>query len=330
MPGPAGLKALLNPIEVVNPLFIDGLSFSQISEQLLARIILTSVFPGGMTMRPIEELVAEIPGLSCSDTTIWRFINQAGQNAHKILTNIDFANVPYQLLLTIDETFFNGSPIFFVVEPISLAICAFYVPSDNDRSSLTWAPLMLNLKQDQNLNFIGGVGDGAKSYPKTFKEILKRDDALQGDISHVFRSLNKLQHKLENEAYRAIEAEDNAKKQLKKDESEKNQQKLSETQAACKQALKNYEIVAECCGWIVDSLELVDLLRYEIRDREINEWLFDAALDCLEKLPHEVVLKKVRSLREYKVRLFTYFNWLDTNLPSLSKELIDYLNDTLK
>ena len=329
LPGPvAGLKALLNPIEPPNQLLIDGFGFSQIREQLLARIILTSVFPGGMTMRPIEELVAEIPGLSCSDTTIWRFINQAGQNAHQILTNIDFANVPYQLLVAIDETFFNGSPIFFVVEPISLAICGFYVPSDNDHSSLTWAPLMLNLKQDQNLNFIGGMGDGAKSYPKTFKEILKRDDALQGDISHVFRSLNTLQGKLENEGYRAMEACDAAKKKLKKEECEENKQKLSEAQSACEQALKNHEIVVECCGWIVDSLELVDLRSGEIRDREINEWLFDCALDCLEKVPHESVLKKVRRLREYKPRLFTYFNWLDSHLPSLTQELIDYLNDT--
>jgi hypothetical protein len=93
---------------------------------LRARLILTSVFPGGVTMRPLEDILAEVPFIdSPSDTTIWRIVNQAGQQADEILGQVDYSqiNLP-PVLVAVDETFFNGSPILLVVEPTSLAICA--------------------------------------------------------------------------------------------------------------------------------------------------------------------------------------------------------------
>ena len=98
---------------------------------------LTSVFPGAVTMRPLEQILNEIRAInSCSDTTIWRVIKQAGQDADRILSEVNYQNVKLALVfVAIDETYFNGYPIFFIVEPISLTICAYYIPSDKDRSA---------------------------------------------------------------------------------------------------------------------------------------------------------------------------------------------------
>ena len=63
-------------------------------------------------------------------------------------------------------------PIFFIVVPISLAICAYYIPIKKDRSADSWTALLELVKNDQNLNIIGGLGDAAKAFPKAFKNLL--------------------------------------------------------------------------------------------------------------------------------------------------------------
>lgn len=129
------------------------------AEQLRGRIILTGIFPGGGTMRSLEDMVDEVPGITASATTIWRLVNQKGAEANTILQKIDFAGVILAVIfVAIDETFFDGRPILLVVEPISLGICGFYVAADGDRSSLTWGPFLLVLQEDQKLNFRGEMG----------------------------------------------------------------------------------------------------------------------------------------------------------------------------
>ena len=103
-------------------------------ERMRGRLILTSIFPGGVTMRPLEDILEEAPLEGRSDTTIWRIVNQAGAKAYQILTQVDYADVSLTIVMVdVDETFFDGRPILFAVEPISLNICGFHVPSDGDR-----------------------------------------------------------------------------------------------------------------------------------------------------------------------------------------------------
>ena len=133
----------------------------------------------------------------------WRLpsVNEAGAQACQILAQADYTDVSLPLILVdIDQTFFDGRPILFVVEPISLAICGFHVPSDGDRSSYTWGPLLLILQEDQHLDIYGGVGDAAKPYPGTLQAILERGDRFQEDIFHQLRDLQALRRKLENVA----------------------------------------------------------------------------------------------------------------------------------
>ena len=136
----------------------DGPPQPMPSDHVRERIVLTSVFPAGVTMRPLEEILNEVPGYSSrSVTTIWRIINQAGQKADQILSEVNYQHINLPLVFAaVDETFFNGYPILFVVEPISLAICAYYIPPDKDRSADNWYCVLELLKKEQNLNIIGG------------------------------------------------------------------------------------------------------------------------------------------------------------------------------
>ncbi len=129
------------------------------ADRLRGRIILTGIFPGGGTMRSLEEMVDEVPGITASAMTIWRLVNQKGAEANSILQKIDFGGVILSVIfVAIDETFFDGRSILLVVEPISLAVCGYHVPADGDRSSLTWGPFLLVLQEDQKLNFTGAMG----------------------------------------------------------------------------------------------------------------------------------------------------------------------------
>jgi predicted nuclease of predicted toxin-antitoxin system len=296
--------------------------------RIRGRLILTSVFPGGVTMRPLEDILEETPVKGCSDTTIWRLVSEAGARACQILTQVDYQSVSLPLILAdVDETFFDGRPILFVVEPISLAICGFHVPADNDRSSLTWSPLLLILQEDQHLDIYGGVGDAAKPYPGVFKAVLEQDGRFQEDVFHLLRDLQTLRRKLENDAYRAFAAEYKTANQWREDDTAEDREQLQQARAESARLAELHDDFAEYGSWVADAFQIVDLRSGEIRNREINEWLLNEATARMAQLNHAGVVKMSERLDNHKDRLLVYLDWLDGRLSPLRAELHDYLDD---
>jgi len=298
------------------------------TERLRGRIILTGVFPGGGTMRSLEDMLDEVPGVDGSATTIWRIVDRKGAEASAILQRIDFAGVSLSVILVaIDETYFDGRPIFMVVEPISLAICGFYVPADGNRGSLTWGPFLLVLQEDQHLNFEGAMGDGATAYPGTIESILERDDRFQEDIFHIERDLSRLRRKLENKAYRAFKKEEEALKKWQKEATAENKAALEQAKSASQELTQNHADLVEYSSWVSDAFEIVDLRSGEIRDRAIDEWLLDTAIEAMLAVKDADVVKMGHRLREHKPYLLAYLNGLDAALPPLRESLHRYLDD---
>ena len=292
------------------------------------RLILTSVFPGGATMRPLEEILAEAPVEGRSASAICRFVNETGAQARQILEQVDYAEVSLPLIVVaIDETYFDGRPILFVVEPISLAICGFHVPADNDRSSETWVPFLLVLQEDQHLDIFGGVGDAAKPYPGTFQTVLEQESRFQEDIFHQQRDLQTLRRKLENSTYRAFGAEYKARRQWRKEETAEAQEKQQRAQAESLRQAEVHDAFAEYCSWVTDAFEIVELRSGEIRDREINEWLLDEAIAAMSRLDNPDVVKMSERLDKHKECLLLYLDWLAMRLSPLQAELHTYLGD---
>jgi hypothetical protein len=330
LPGPVPcLKQLLPCGTTLSPPATETKTLSrEEKERIRNRLILTSVFPGGVTMRPLEEILKEAPLEGRSDTTIWRVVNDAGAKAHQILGQVDYADVSLPpILVDTDETFFDGRPILFVVEPMSLAICGFHVPADGDRSSYTWGPLLLILQEDQHLEIYGGVGDAATPYPGTFQAILERDDRFQEDIFHQLRALQALRRKLENSAYRAFAAEYKAADQRQKEDTAEAQEKLCQAKSESLRRAELHDDFAEYCSWVADAFEIVDLRSGEIRGREINEWLLDEAITAMSRLDHPDVIQMSERLDNHEDRLLTYLDWLEAQLSPLRADLHAYLDD---
>jgi len=330
LPGPVPcLKRLLPCSATASHSAVEAKTPSREEEKRLrGRLTLTSVFPGGVTMRPLEDILEEAPLGGRSDTTIWRLVDAAGAKAYQILARVDYAGVSLPLILVdVDETFFDGRPILFVVEPISLALCGFHVPADGDRSSYTWGPLLLILQEDQHLNIFGGVGDAAKPYPGTFEAVLEQDDCFQEDIFHQLRDLQTLRRKLENSAYRAFAAEYKAADQWHKESTAETQEQWHQAQTESLHLAELHDDFAEYSSWVADAFEIVDLRSGEIHDRETNEWLLDEAIAGMSQLNHPDVVKMSERLDKHKNRLLIYLDWLNERLSPLRAGLHAYLND---
>ncbi len=298
------------------------------ADRLRGRIILTGIFPGGGTMRSLEDMLDEVPGITASATTIWRLVNQKGAEANTILQKIDFGGVILSVIfVAIDETFFDGRPILLVVEPISLAICGYYVPADGDRSSLTWGPFLLVLQEDQKLNISGAMGDGATPYPGTIADILAQKGKFQEDVFHTKRDLKALARKLENKAYRAFAKEEEEIEKWQKEETPEHKAAMEQAKTNSWSLAENYDDFVEYSSWACDAFEVVDLSSGEIRAYAINAWLLDTTAEAMLESKEADVVKMGRRLRKHKPKLLAYLKGLDTNLPAVRAELHTYLDD---
>ncbi len=331
LPGPvAGLKkALSAPEQNVIPRSEGQFWSKEEAERLRGRLILTGLFPGGVTMRPLEDILAEVPGVGCSDTSIWRQVNQDGLKAGEILGEINFAGVSQAgVIAVIDETFFDDRPIFFAVEPGSLAICDFHVPADGQRTAEEWATFLLILKEDRGLNIIGGMGDAAKAYPLALKTLLEQDDQFREDHFHLLWDISKLRQKLENKAYRAFDAEYKVAAEYKKKGTDKLGQKLAQAQTESLRLAEAYDAFAEYASWVYDALQIVDLTSGEIRNRQTNEWLLDETIAAMAQVNQTQVVKMSQRLQKHKSALLLYLDDL-AELPRLQTNLVAYLQDPI-
>lgn len=332
LPGPvAGMKKGLSATEKEeSQAEKEQLWTKDEAERLRGRLILTGLFPGGMPLRPLEDMLGEVPGVGCSDSTIGRRIEQAGLKADEILRGIDFSQVSEAgVIPAIDETFFDDYPVLFVVEPRSLTICDFHIPADKSRTADTWATFLLLLKEDRGLNIIGGIGDAATAYPPAIKILLDEDKKFREDHFHTVRDVQTLVRKLENSAYRAFKAEYKAAAQDKKKGTDNSRQKLVEAQAESLRLAEAYDACAEYATWVSDALQVVDLTSGEIRDRQTNSWLLNEAIAAMAQVNHKAVVKMSQRLEEHKTPLLAYLNDLDEELPQLQTELQAYLQEPL-
>ena len=80
-------------------------------------------------------------------------------------------------------------------------------------------------------------------------------------------------------------------------------------------------------GCLCDALEIVDWRSGEIRDREINQWLFDETLKGLRQLDHPRVKKLVTSLENQYDELLTFLDWLEVQLVPWQRRMARAFSD---
>ena len=223
-----------------------------------------------------------------------------------------------------DETFFQGSPLLLVIDPVSTTIL--FAQVTDDRKADTWGAALL-IAQEQGVTIGGLVEDMARMYGKSQEEA-ELALPVQKDVWHIERDGAQVLRDLERAAFRATKQVVKLEKQLLRewDETLFDEKYIP---AVAKEELR-YEQHAAFAEWLshfVDALELVDWRSGEIRDRTVNAWLLEETLTAMTAINHPRVQKWVKTLRRHQSQLLTGLDWFATSLQPYREQLAEVVPD---
>lgn len=315
-------QALLGPEPAKPPLIIEmspeisaGGPVIRVSDHRLKRTILSLLLPGGASLRAIQDCLAVSLDTSRSIGYLSEAINEAGQRAGEILSNLDYSPLG-EVILARDETWFNGLAFLVAVEPNSYVLLAGQVEPQCD--SDTWA-VSLALEQSRDgLRIVGLSEDAALFYDPSLTKaaaLLPTEFApqIQKDIWHLQFKGAAVLRILERQALGQLQrAEDWATASGPQDD-----RRVENWLAAELKAEAMIELAAAFRFWygcVCDSLELVDWRSGEIRERAINQWLLDECLQALAAFEHPKIRGWLTYIKNQSDQLFTYLDWLEVGL----------------
>jgi hypothetical protein len=289
----------------------------------LARTVLTASLPGKMAIRPLRQALNEAFDQTRSIGWISALLTVAGHKAGCILRDIDTSPLG-TVIAARDETFFQGSPLLLVIDPVSTTILLAQVT--DDRKADTWGAALL-IAQEQGVTIGGLVEDMARMYGKSQKEA-ELDVPVQKDVWHIQRDGSQVLRDLERAAFRATKQVVNLEKKLLQawDDTLFDEKYIPDVM----QEELRYDQQAALAEWLshfVDALELVDWRSGEIRDRTTNEWLLEETLTAMTTIDHPRVQKWVKTLRRRQSQLLTALDWLATSLKSYREQLAQVVSD---
>ena len=288
-----------------------------VTDNRLKRTLLTALLPGGMALRPMEDLLGVAFDQHRAVGYLSGFINEAGRRAGEILDQIDYSPLG-EVILARDELYFAGLTFLLTVEPRSYVILSGHVESRAD--SATWGVSLAIDQQTRGLRIIGLAEDAARYYPQSLTQAAALLEAefsvpVQKDVWHVLRQARQTVRDLERAAFRQLKAAEKQYQALANapwDEEEFEAWVRAEEVAEA--LLEQSDQLRFWYGCLCDALELVDSRSGEIRDREINQWLLDETLQGLRQLDHPRVKKLVRYLENQRHELLTFLDWLEVQL----------------
>ncbi len=291
----------------------------EVTPTRLARTILTTSLPGKTAIRPLQQVLKEAFGETRSVGWISEFLTDAGRKAGRLLRDVDSSPLG-TVIAARDETFFQGHPLLFIIDPVSTVILLAEVT--NDRQADTWGAALL-MAQEQGVTIGGLVEDMARMYDKSQKEA-GIDIPVQKDIWHIERDGGQILRDLERSALRATRQVIHLEKKLLKKWDETLFDK--EYVPAVAKEERYYDHHAEFSEWLshlYDAFELVDWRSGEIRDREIGEWLVEETVTAMAAIDDSRVQKWAKTLRRHQHQLLTALGWLDTSLQPYRQQVAE-------
>jgi hypothetical protein len=289
----------------------------------IARTVLTASLPGKMAIRPLRHTLNEAFGQTRSIGWISELLTTAGHTAGCLLRDMDTSPMG-TVIAARDETFFQGSPLLLVIDPVSTTIL--FAQVTNDRKADTWGAALL-IAQEQGVTIGGLVEDMARMYGKSQEEA-ELDVPVQKDVWHIQRDGSQVLRDLERAAFRATKQVIKLEKQLLQawDETLFDEKYVPAVMKE-EQRYDQHAAFAEWLSHFVDALELVDWHSGEIRDRTINEWLLEETLTAMTAINHPRVQKWVKTLRRHQSQLLTGLDWLATSLQPYREQLAQVVAD---
>ena len=289
----------------------------------IARTVLTASLPGKMAMRPLRHALNEAFDQTRSIGWISALLTAAGDKAGHVLGAMDTTPLG-TVIAARDETFFQGSPLLLVMDPVSTTIL--FAQVTDDRKADTWGAALL-IAQERGVTIGGLVEDMARMYGKSQQEA-ELNVPVQKDVWHIERDAAQVLRNLERDAFRTTRQVIKLEKQLLQawDETLFDEKYVP----AVMQEELRYDQHAAFAEWLshfVDALELVDWRSGEIRDRAVNEWLLEETLIAMATIDHPRVQKWVKTLRRHQAQLLTGVDWLTTSLYPYRKHLSQVVSD---
>ena len=170
----------------------------EVTPTRLARTILTTSLPGKTAIRPLQQVLKEAFGTTRSVGWISEFLTTAGHKAGRLLRDVDTSPLG-TVIAARDETFFQGHPLLFIIDPVTTVILLAEVTTD--RQADTWGAALL-MAQEQGVTIGGLVEDMARMYDKSQKEA-GVDVPVQKDVWHIERDGGQIVRDLERSALHA-------------------------------------------------------------------------------------------------------------------------------
>lgn len=332
-------QALLGPDQAEpSPLMIEMLPVPdspvagpviRVSDHRLKRTILSLLLPGGASLRAIQDCLAVSLDTSRSIGYLSEFINEAGQQAGKILDKLDYSPLG-EVILARDETYFNDLAFLVAVEPHSYVLLAGQVEQQCD--SDTWA-LSLALEQSRDgLQIVGLSEDGALFYEPSLKktaDLLTTEFCVQTqkDVWHLQFKGAAVLRTLERQALGQLQGAE----KLANAPGPQEDERVAAWLAAELKAEAMIELSAQFRFWygcVCDSLELVDWRSGEIRDRTINQWLLDECIAALSVFDHASIKAWLTYIKNQSEQLFTFLDWLEVGLDAWHQQAYRQLSPT--
>jgi hypothetical protein len=300
----------------------------RVDQVRLKRTILSLLFPGGASLRAMQDCLQTAFDQSRSPGYLSQFINEAGEQAGRILDELDYSPLG-EIIATRDETYLGKLAFLLTVEPHSYLLLSGHVEKSCD--SVQWG-VSLAIDHSRGIQIVGLTEDAANFYPKSLKEaqLLETEFSVtvQKDVWHVMHKATQTVTTMEASALRKLEkAEKLFKKVLKTPDDQQLFEKWGHLDAEAEEMVERSAQVRFWVGCICDALELVDWRSGEIREQDINLWLLTESLQALRELNHFRTLKLVTYIEGQMDELLTFLDWLEIQLVPWQARLAAFLPD---
>jgi Transposase len=289
----------------------------EVDEAQLRRAVVALRVVSPNALRPIEDLLPILyPGVRLSYGLIQCIAAEAERQAAAFNANADLSGVHAGAL---DEMFSQGDPVLAGVD-LDYGYL-FGLSLRETRSGADWAEVLQQGKE-QGLNLEIAVKDAAKGIASGVAEVFPQAEQ-RDDCFHALYELSKVRRRLEQRAYGAIAAEEEARHQLLKipagDAKRRacQRHRIGRARSRCQEAIERYDKFEVAMGEVQEAIECVDLKEGHLRTAEEAKEMVKHAADTLQALD-PVCHKVARYLRNRAAGLSLATGELNTRLHALA------------
>jgi hypothetical protein len=268
-------------------------------------------------LRPIEDMIPIIyPGVRLSYGKVQSRAAEAEARATAFNAKADLSGVRAGAL---DELFSQGEPVLAGVDLDHGYV--FGLALRETRGGEDWAEV-LKQGQEQGLNLAVVVKDAAKGIESGVRDVFPQAEQ-RDDCFHALYELNKVRRRLEQRAYSAIAAEEEARHRLPKIPVSNRKQRrcqrhrIARARRHCQEAIVRFDRFEQAMREVQEGLECVDLENGHLRQAGEVKAMIEHAADSLQILD-PACHKVVRYLRHRAAGLSLATGELNTRLHELA------------